>query len=140
MKIVPSLFECEICRKRYDRPEDAFACESTITPVYPVGMIFGDHRKGSMYYNITFAIGKIHICSHSNYSGLWACRDNGAGDTLGKELCGNNDVRMKPNDAPNPSHPTFKRMVKKLKSQGIKITVWDGKNVVSLKDFLRGRK
>lgn len=140
MKIVPERYRCEICGSTYNDKVDAFECESRGEAVmYPIGLIHGNHSKDSMYSDITFAIAELSACGHANDSSKWACRDNGAGDSLGKQMCGNgNSVHLNKYDAKlNPDHPTFKRMVNWLKENKIPITVWDGEKPISLSDFLK---
>ena len=38
---------------------------------------------------------------------------------------------------PNPEHATFKRMLKALRKKGITPTVWNGKEAVPLKDYIK---
>jgi len=88
MKIIPERYECEICGNRYFDREQAEICERRLPVIYPIGMIYGNHDPKSMYANITFAVANIVIERHWNYSGSWACRDNGAGDSIGEQTCG----------------------------------------------------
>lgn len=136
MKTIPAEYQCEICGDRSKEKSKALECEAKgLDFAYPVGMIFGNHTKEAMYNGITFAIAKIAYCGHLNDSALWACRDNGAGDSVGKEMCGNGgflhfneyQAHLDFND------PTFKRMVKFLNKSKIPITIWDGKKVVKYK-------
>jgi hypothetical protein len=76
-----------------------------------------------------------------NVGGSWACRDiPGVGDSLGEERCGSGDLSLQKYDGNlNPDHPTFKRMVDYLQSQGIDVTVWDGEKPVFLEKWLEER-
>jgi len=106
-------------------------------------MIFASHGDGDFYENITFALAKNRIEGHANNMSLWACRDNGAGDSLGEQRCGGGPVPKVESDYGtniDVEHPTFKRMVKWLKSQDIFVTVWDGEIAVPLDDFLAEKK
>lgn len=134
-------YECEICNCEYENIEDALECEARGLPVfYPIGTIWGNHNEGSFYEEITFAVAVNRSVkhSHSNYGGSWACRDNGAGDTLGKSKCGSGTLRLTEwHNKLNPEHPTFKRMVAYLESEGIDVRVWNGKEAVYLEEWLK---
>lgn len=137
-------YECEICGAR-ERIEEAIkVCEARGLPyIPPIGLIFGnaseiDHRDKKPI-GITFAIAKIYREGHGVDAALWACRDNGAGDSLGKELCGSGNG-LSLYGVPNPRHPTFKRMVKYLTKAKVPITIWDGKDAVSIEIFYARRR
>jgi len=130
-------WECNICRQRYDKESGAINCEKKgVADKYPIGMICGSPHR--FYKDITFATAGNHIqFGHYNTVSLWACRDNGVGDSLDHQ-CGGGSYGLPCYNKPDKNHPTFKRMVKALKEKGIKdITVWDGKKPVSLKEFLK---
>jgi hypothetical protein len=139
MKIIPEKYRCEICGRDYDTPEKALECESKIIPVYPAGMIFGDHTPGAFYEGITFCIAEYATFKHINESGLWACRsEKFNGDTLGKNLCGNGNLHLSHcHGRLDRNHPTFKRMVSYLTEQNIPITVWNGEKPVPLDEWLK---
>lgn len=134
MRAVPTRYECEICERVYDKEKDAIECESQgVQELLPVGLIYGN-AKG-FYKDITLCIAKSERNGHYLDNSLWACRDNGAGDNLGEELCGDsfgystqNEVR----ESPNRAHPTFRRMIKYLKKNKIKpLMVQRGKLVTA---------
>jgi hypothetical protein len=133
-------YQCEICGDIYGSAKEAIECEAKGEPdlkKYPKGMLF------TWYKDITFAIVKTYKNEHFVGASFWACRDNGAGDNAGKgaDTCGNSIfILNKDKGIPNPHHPTFKRMVKVLKKEGIPITCWDGEKAISLKEFLKKNK
>lgn len=132
-------YQCEICGRSYDNTEQAKACEARPTPVTPPpGVIFGNATKDTFYHGITFATAAgMKILNHNLYGSLWACRDH-CGDSVGKDTCGNGFWSgFDGKDAPDPGHPTFKRLVEALKYQGIQPLVWNGEKVVSLTKFLK---
>ena len=132
-------YECEICKRRSEYKEAIEGCEvrgkANLTK-YPVGMIFGG------YENMTFITAEFNLSAYSPHcldASLWACRDNGAGDNVDDgEYCGNLNEFV-PFDPPNPNHPTFVRLVKKMKEihPTIPLTVWDGKKIVPINEFLK---
>jgi hypothetical protein len=126
-------YECEICHQTYKNKGDAEACESRGVPTpLPVGLIFGNPQDRDHHSkDLTFCIASNEVDGHWYHPPLWACRDNGAGDSLGKELCGGqSSVNLYEGNAVCESHPTFKRMVEFLRSWGIKAYKWDGKKIV----------
>ncbi len=140
MKII-TFYICETCGLRYKDRDAAIMCEAKgKAPVYPIGMIYGDHSPGAFYRDITFAVAGNQPSGHANEGASWACRNNHAGDSIDKQdLCGGTSLRPLPQDAPKATHPTFARMVKLLKSFGFTedvITVWDGFKPVSLKEYV----
>lgn len=139
MKFRPAEYICEVCNMSYLTPEDALKCENRITPEYPIGLIYGNHRSASDYGNMTFCVGsKPESDRHTNKQGSWACRDNGSGDNFGKELCASgNGLHLTEHDSfLNHDHPTFKRMVAYLKSVNISILIWNGSEAISYKENL----
>lgn len=72
---------------------------------------------------------------HTVEVSLWACRDNGLGDTLGKNLCyGGGDYNNVDDLEDNMrKHPTFKRMMKYLKKAKVKPLMIRRKKVVPIK-------
>lgn len=129
-------YQCEICQRQYDSPESAEQCESRRPPVYPVGMIYNNPAPNCFYANMTFCVAKIKINNHCNDSFVWACRDNGHGDSLSHRLCvdENSPINLGTCDIPDHEHPTFKRLVAWLQEYKpqILITVWDGGRPVLL--------
>jgi hypothetical protein len=109
-------------------------------------MISGENdnkNKTELYNGITFAVATSVMNGHYLQGSMWATRDNGAGDSLGGERCGDGSLRV--HGVPNPNHPTFKRMVKFLQSQNIPVTVWSGsydggEGILPLDTFLARRK
>lgn len=126
------LYMCEICQNRYDIKEEALACESRTIPNYTIGLIYGDATGESHHdKDMTFCVAEYRTTRHYNISGSWACRDNGCGDSLGNELCGNGILHLTEYDAVKDfNHPTFKRMVAWLKSMDVQPFVWDGEKEV----------
>lgn len=137
------LYQCEVCNRQYTNDDSAKTCEAREpAPVYPIGMIFGDHTPGDMYSDITFAIAENHVQEHYNNRSLWACRDTKHGDSLGTQMCGGASLApLFEHDAKlNPDTPHFKRMVAWLQSQGTPVTVWNGDKPVPLDEWLKSRK
>lgn len=119
MKIRPAQYECEICNSLFSTPKAAKDCESRgLASLPPVGTIFGDHRDGAFYSHITFAVAKAQNLGHELDISAWACRDNGAGDSLGKETCGGGPINRIESFV-DRNHPTCRRMVEWLVRQGI---------------------
>lgn len=136
-------YQCEICYQRYDSSRDAIKCEDRGPGrEFPIGCIYGNHDDTSMYEQITFAVAQNRIEKHANYGSSWACRDTGAGDSLGKDQCAGNSLYLNKHYAKvNPKTEHFKRMVKYLMSQQIDITVWApdgaGYDAVSYATFMK---
>ena len=136
-------YECEICRYRSTDKKSVEKCEARgLGKQYPIGCIYGDHSEGAFYENITLAVAQNKIkkgcMGHSNTGNSWACRDNGYGDSLGRERCGSGTLYLNKHDGRlDFNHPTFKRMVDYLKSKNIPITVWDGSKPVPYKKWMK---
>ena len=130
------VYICEVCRREWADMTSALDCESGGTaPIWPVGLIFGTpQNEKDLYKRITFAIADNGPVGHINELVLWACRDTVAGDSLGDDRCGGN--QMKPYGSPDPSHQTFNRMVEWLQSNGHNVTVWDGQRAAPLEEYL----
>lgn len=146
MKIVTE-YQCEICGYKYDREEAAYRCEDRGPGrEYPIGCIYGDHRAGSIYKDITFAVAENSVevgtfTGHMNQGSSWACRDNGAGDSLGVSKCGGYSLHLgKSAHNVDPSTPHFIRMMHWLRKNQIEITVWDGEKAVLYATFLKRYK
>jgi len=140
MKIITT-YECEICGEHSNDMDRIKECEArgrSDYKKYPIGMIFCNASEKN-YKDITFALTKTYANGHFVGALWWACRDNSAGDNAGKgaPLCGDSIFVINHYGIPDPNHPTFKRMVKVLKKEGISITCWDGEKAVSLKEFLK---
>ena len=135
-------YQCEICGQSYHHADTARACEAKgIGRAYPIGLIYADHTPGELYAEITFAIAENHIEDHSNRFSSWACRDSQYGDSLGKEKCGGNRNQLYEHDAKiNREHPTFKRLVAWLESQGIEPLIWDGTKAVPIREAVAQEK
>lgn len=127
------LYKCEICGYMSRNKKEVEKCELRgYGKEYPIGCIYGNHSENSFYKDITFAVAKNRTKkSHFNFGYSWACRDNGAGDSIGKNMCGGGGLYLsKSNGKLNFNHPTFKRMVMFLKYKNIPITIWDGEKAV----------
>jgi hypothetical protein len=129
-------FKCEICNKRYKNKIDAQECEAKGVPkLPPVGLIYGDHRKSAFYTNMTFAIEEVKIKDHYFIISNWACRDNGCGDSLGEDTCGNSSYLHNWDDFESSDmkydHPTYKRlydwMIKNYKTP----VIWNGEKILT---------
>lgn len=136
------LYECEICHSRHENEEYIKQCEAKGRPIPRpdlVGVIFGDNRLGAFYEEIVFAIPEIYgyaeslpVASSPHYldSHLWACRNNGCGDSIGDEYCGGSNFFKYDNleNHIDTSLPAFDRMVKFLRKRGLtpKIIMPDG--------------
>lgn len=132
-------YRCEICNNRHATEQAAWDCENQGKPdVGPhlVGLIFGDNRPDAFYEDCVFALppkyatDEMIVSGHYLDSSFWACRDNGAGDSLGREFCGGNFLVFEPDQM---SHidiemPAFNRMVNYLRSKEIipKLMMLDG--------------
>jgi hypothetical protein len=135
MKIIPEQYQCEVCGSRYSTKEETTLCELRKAPIYPIGLIYGNHSRDAFYKDITFAVAENKIHEHYNNGGFWACRDNGYGDSLDEELCCGGSLFLGEYDGKiDVNHATFKRMVEYLKRKNIKITVWDGSKAISLEE------
>jgi hypothetical protein len=137
MKLI-KLYECEICNCRYEDRGSAVRCEDRGPAAkYPIGCIYGNHRKGNMYENITFAVAVNRLEDHANYGASWACRDTGHGDSLGEAKCGGPSLHLtKYTGQINPTNQHFQRMVYWLRKQQIEITVWDGREAILYGTFV----
>ncbi len=129
-------YQCGICGREYNKMKDATECESKGIPKFPpVGLVFGN-AKG-FYKDITFCIAKVTREGHFVDTSLWACRDNGAGDSLGKNLCGGGSASYGEDwqklESPSRSHPTFRRMIRYLKKNKIKPLMLQRGKAVSVK-------
>ncbi len=137
-------YMCEICHGESRVEKEIVDCEARgRAKAPPIGLIFGnasetDHRDKKSI-GITFCIAKVYVEGHGVDASLWACRDNGAGDSLGKELCGSGGG-VNIYGIPDMRHPTFKRMVKYLTKENIPITIWDGKEAVTIETFHARRR
>ena len=130
-------YKCMICTWSYNSLENAIECASRgYAPTYPIGCIYGNHKKGHMYENITFAVAQNRLELHSNLGYLWACRDTGAGDTLNEEMCSGGTLTLNEHyKYLDVETPHFKRMVKYLTEARIPITVWDGEKAVPYEEY-----
>ena len=138
MKILTE-YQCELCNMRYNDRGSAIRCEERGPgKEYPIGCMYGNHEKGDMYEDITFAVALNRVEGHANWGSSWACRDNGAGDSLGLRRCGGNSMRLnKHNGNLDPTQPHFIRMIKYLRSEMIEIMIWDGEKAVNYATWMR---
>lgn len=139
-------YKCIICGYKYDKMESAIECfERGPGEEYPIGCIYGSHKSDRLYQNITFAVAVNNIKSggylydgHTNLGASWACRDNGYGDSLGKEMCSGNSLHLSEYHADiDHTQQHFKRMVNWLRKNQIEITVWDGEKPISYATFMK---
>lgn len=131
-------YQCEICKKQYDKKAAALKCEAQgnfNTDHYPIGLMFEYHHNG--YVGI-FAVAdpKQQPDSHNAYSSWWACRsaENGCGDSL-DHLCGGDFLYNKEEEGfklwvdwrriKDFKSAEIIRMAKFLRSQGIKPVYYD---------------
>lgn len=129
MKVIPVQYQCEICGAKYNLERNALHCEAQVIPNYTIGLIFGDASDATNHHshNLTFCVAEYSTDKHQNDSALWACRDNGAGDSLGTELCGGMGLHLVKHDAVKDFwQPTFQRMVAYLSTIDVTPLVWDG--------------
>ena len=137
--MVKAYYVCEVCQRHHDIMESAEKCENAIPPQFPPkGMVFGNHRSGAMYSDITFAISIAEMKGHFIRCASYACRSIKYGDSLGDVggLCDAAPSKGKLNNYLDPLHPTFIRMVSFLQSKGISVTVWDGEEVLTLIQYM----
>lgn len=132
-------YECPICNMRYDKREWADECLAKgAGKFYPVGTIYGDHRPGAFYEDITLCVAENKIERHGNFGSSWACRDNGMGDSLGDQMCAGNSLTLTKSDKHvDPGSPHFLRMMKFLRDRQIEIRVWDGEEPVLWATFIK---
>lgn len=120
-----TIYQCEICGLRFYNEKEAYECENRgVAEELPKGLImpYNLHEKDKVYLAIAGNKPQGH---HRNYV-YWACRDNGVGDSLGKEKCGGEFLTLESvqrKDKVNINSETFLRLFKWLKSQGIKPSV-----------------
>ena len=131
-----TLYECDICQRRYDRACDAQDCEMRGQPTqYPVGCIYGNNTPDAFYKSIVFAVAKNTVQGHCNYTSAWVCRaDLAVGDSLGNEHCQGENRMTAYHANVDREMPAFLRMVEWLKSQDIESTIWDGEKAVPLNE------
>lgn len=129
------LYQCEICGSRGSDKQDAIDCEARGKATeYPVGLIYG-YGQDKDDIKLIFAVAENFCEGHINNGGYWACRDTCVGDNFGESLCGGNSLSLRDYHkvtAKNRKQPCFKRLVEYLKSEGIPITIWNGKKAVPL--------
>lgn len=126
---------CEVCNSRHSTKRDAERCEKRKPGVqWPRGTIFGMPQSTRSHHetNLLFVVDETVVKGHYTDTAAWAFRDNGAGDSTGKERCGAEPSLGGYQGGPDPTHPTFKRAVAYLKAEGIDAKVWDGKVVRGL--------
>ncbi len=130
---------CDICKREYSTIEIAQECEAkgkVSKDTYPIGLMNGN-LGDDFYHRMSFAVADLDIEGHYATASLWACRDTGVGDSLGKQLCGNGNSYQ-----PTPFDPRwielnhFKRLKKYLKDNGIVPTVWVNDKAIPLSQAL----
>jgi len=132
-----TLYECEICGNTYPDLSSAIKCEARgHAPQYPVGTIFGDNTKDTLYEHIVFAVRSNRADRHLNWRTHWVCRDMpDVGDGLGDDFCGDEINPLAEYQANiDQDMPAFKRLVAWLKSQGITPRIWNGSEAVLLEE------
>jgi len=130
-----TIYECEICGKISVNKDSIQRCENkgrfNIESAPKYVMIQQD-----FYKNITFCV--ITYEKFNNHFGepiLWACRDNGYGDSLGKEKCyrqhliKNSEYFSEYDAVKDFKSDHFKRMVKYLRENNLPVQYWDGKEI-----------
>lgn len=138
------MYKCEICGSIYETEEACKKCEDRGVPDISSIPLYVITQQD----NLTFADAKIELYSNPGhlYSVLlWACRGNGAGDSLGSELCGAGGLYDKNkghlsnyHKVTNLETPEFKRMVQYLVDNDLPVRYWDGKEIIEYKhDFLK---
>jgi len=135
-------YYCEVCNEHYDCAEAAERCEARpLRTLPPIGCVFGNPKPGEFYADMTFAVAAHSQHGHSQRLSLWACRDQGSGDSLGKEVCGNNNAFCGYlDDGVDSRHPTYTRLLAWLKANGAEygveqITVWRNGKAIPLEEF-----
>ena len=119
-------YQCDICKYTFDTLAQAKNCEARgkfSKDTYPVGLL---HADLDFYPGCAFALAELH-CEDAHYAvaSLWACRDNGYGDSLGEEKCGNsNSYVPEPFQRKWLKEPPMKRLIAWLRSQKITPMVW----------------
>ena len=132
-------YKCEICNSNFSEKSAAVACEARgrvdKEVIVPLHVLFED---SGFYKNILFCIANQGIQTGEHWCSptLWACRDTGIGDSLGKEMCGGGHCVSKDSPLLNENSgkidfksERFKRMVSFLNSKKIPIKYWDGKTI-----------
>ena len=139
---------CELCNTGYGTSEAALTCEAKGPGVeYPIGMMWrvqlADHvRKIPIEYceKSTYAIAVERETStgHARNYGQWKVGPDFAHraheDTLpgGPAHCFNKPFEPTRAQPPDPSLPSFRRMVDALLAAGVTPTMWDGGKAVPL--------
>lgn len=121
-------YECEICERRFNSADAALKCEAQgAAPIYPIGLLSQFHYGA----NFAFALAECRPQGHYIMAGLWACRDNRAGDSLGEELCGSGHFYDPETFDPAwLKTPPMQRLISWLRSQNITPMVWiEGKAI-----------
>jgi hypothetical protein len=140
-------YYCEICGRMSKNKEEILDCEAR-------GVIDTEELIKEYQYiihqdvdsKLTFAIKNIDPSYHQFEVDLWACRDNGAGDTLDNEICGNcssyksmiNPEKYSGsyfgewNATTDLESSHFKRMVQYLIDNNIPVRYWDGVEIKTL--------
>lgn len=136
MKTIKTItrYQCEICGGTYSTAKEARGCEAQgIDPSYPVGLLSQEDKDGFYGPKLAFALAELHPHGHYATASLWACRDNGAGDSLGEYTCGSgNSYRPEEFREWWLKTPPMKRLIAWLRSQNITPMVWVKGKAVAL--------
>jgi hypothetical protein len=121
---------CSICGLHYETAQLAATCEARgVHPGFPIGLML----RLPEHPDLACAIAGNEIEGHWNRPAVWICRDNGYGDSLGKDSCRGNAEppieALRPEHAADPTRPPFPRLVAWLREQGIPVRWWDGECV-----------
>lgn len=133
---------CEICGGKYFEAAHAEECEARGVPanLLPVGLLeMGE--PGDFYDDkLAFSIAGSRIEGHSVGYCLWACRDNGNGDSLGKDVCGNGGCMFAAEFSPRwLNRPPMIRLIKWMRENGHTPLISVGGKIISLDEHLERR-
>lgn len=126
-----TLYQCEICRAIYATAAKAMVCEARgVMQNIPVGTIVGNSvadPAGCMVFAVSSGEPDGHFREFCGY----ACRDNGAGDTL-DSFCSLRGFDPYAPARVNAAAPAFRRMIEALIAKGLEPRVWDGSKAIPL--------
>lgn len=130
---------CDICKNWYESQSDCLECEAKGIPEpAPIGVIeMGD--KGDFYdHRLAFASAGSTVHGHSRAVHYWACRDTGAGDSLGDEHCGmGSDLAMKEFKKDWLNRPPMIRLLAWMKKNKITPLVCVGGKIIKLSEAIK---
>ena len=131
--ITTKKWQCTVCEKTFTTRKDAIICEKNKPDFYPIGCIHGGWDNDLA--GDTLAVACNYFERHCNFGAAWWCKEEDDIENMGfyDGICNHFGQEHKA----DKTLKSFKHMVKWLQEQGIKITVWDGKKVVKLKEFLK---